>query len=428
MEIFCLFGNYKFQDGREYYSCIIDNQQIPENIELTFTGEHLSEKTHNDVSKVWFSTCTLTRVPQHLTKSFPNMTILSVTNSGLQNICKSDVTEYKKLKIFICDENEIEFLPGDLFKGFENLEWISFARNDMSIIEPNILNGLSELKFVDFSGNTKVMAECPIYTEFECSNLTLQKFKDELLQKFLKSDIEFVKNYFAKFENRIQELENHEEYLINGIETMLSIQNDACVPVQEVQVSNQQNEELLVTDLKKYIKNDNSKDFKIIINEEEFRIHKFLLSARSPAFADILQKYPAVNTLNLASVSAEVFKIINEFIYEDKFPQEADIDYLKLFIAAGRFKIEDLKNYAGMKVIDLVNGENCFEMFNLGHKYGHSVLRQKSFNEIKIKYPKVELDMEPDDLVRIIKLFGENNVEKVIKGTENIENCNEKVT
>jgi len=51
--------------------------------------------------------------------------------------------------------NEIEYIPGDLFQNFRNLERIDFSKNKLKVIEPNIFDELEKLKIrlLNFRGN-----------------------------------------------------------------------------------------------------------------------------------------------------------------------------------------------------------------------------------------------------------------------------------
>jgi len=117
MEIVCNFGivEYNFED---HFTCVIEDQQIPENCELKLIGQYQDRKTNNDVVFVKFENCIVTKVPQGLTKSFPNMNKVQISDSNFKKVCKNDLVEYKNLKVLNFNYNWIEFLSGDLFEEF----------------------------------------------------------------------------------------------------------------------------------------------------------------------------------------------------------------------------------------------------------------------------------------------------------------------
>lgn len=186
MELNCNFKYDPYVDGRNFYTCFIENQRIPETSNVKHIGKHLPEHSNEQVIDVIFKKCSMTKVPQGLTKVFPNMQDLSIWNSNLKNVTQLDLVEYKNLKRFGFCFNEIEYLPGDLFEDFKNLNEVVFNGTNLKLVEPNILDGLDKLTMVDFTRNSN-------YSKRYCSipghsgNATLQEVKTELYEKFCKN-------------------------------------------------------------------------------------------------------------------------------------------------------------------------------------------------------------------------------------------------
>jgi len=170
-----------------------------------------------------------------------------------------------------------------------------------------------------------------------------------------------------------------------------------------------------LSDLKAIVKDESTKDFKIIIDNREFPVHKFLLAARSPTLAEVLRKNSDVQNLNLVDISVEIFEKIL------KLPGDQGTDFLQLFSAAGRLKIKELKDYAAKKVINIVGSENALEVLSLSNKYEHDGLMQKAFQEIKKKYPeskfKDELISDRDKVEKFIEFL--KKIEEAEKSIEN---------
>jgi len=97
---------------------------------------------------------------------------------------------------------------------------------------------------------------------------------------------------------------------------------------------------------------------------------------------------------------------------------------LHLFAAAGKLKIEELMNFAAKKIVDQVDADNAFEVFKLGYKYDHAGLRERAFDEIKKKYPKIEFkdewSIDLDKLAMIIDGFRRKE-EEILKLEEEIQ-------
>lgn len=94
---------------------------------------------------------------------------------------------------FFCSGNKLEILPGDLFEGFNYLEFINFSENKLKIIEPNILDGFNNLKYVNFSKKNPNFDKCYSVHEVYKPNATLKEVKDQLLEKY-GSSIDQLKN------------------------------------------------------------------------------------------------------------------------------------------------------------------------------------------------------------------------------------------
>ena len=577
MELHCIFYSQNFDASYNCYRCLITNREIPVNKKLKLIGQHENNKTNENVTHVEFNNCKVKKIPQDLMKTFSNLKVLNILNSELRTICKEDLIGYENVERLICDFNEIEYLPGNLFEDFQNLELISFRGNELKIIEPNILDSLQNLQHVNIRDNPNY-SKCYSILSCKDSNAELDDVKIQIVEKFfnlnseivekfiknLKNPIEKLKTYenmskstevklkivnlrlkifetsankkieqFRKSESNlnqeiknlinfesklireINELRNFEVKLTNEIQELKSLNsgqilmrqqsepayhssdNSFNVPVaalrQELQgwrnlanklnldveklknsesklnlkvqnlkislqieklknsilvseadsfsllgsletchqisktsnndqkicqnqsqtldgpkneneayssrvehkighnsttsnnlPSNIQNSFLI--DIKKYIQDEITKDFIIKIGNQEFLVHKFLLAARSATLADLLNKNPFIDSLNLDNISSETFQLILRFIYTDEFPSEDEINFVELFDAAGRLRIEELKNFAGRQILDKVNSGNAIEIFNLSSKYEHKMLRQKSFEEIKKNY------------------------------------------
>jgi len=410
MDVECTFKEHNFDHGETVYCCSILDKVINDNEELFLFGEHLNGKSNTDVQGVQFFDCNLTKVPAGITKIFANLKMLAILSSGLKRICKDDLVEYKNIEKFICNSNKLVFLPGNLFDDFENLEWIELWNNNIKLIEPNIFDNLKNLKYVDIEQNPKYDKWFANNKYYDC-NSSLEGVIDQIYQVFLSSDIQNLKKFVKKVKNPIEILKQFKERSSN-IDSKLNLLELAFDAVENLQreVDNlaPKLQNGLIRDLNNFIQDENSRDFQIQIEDKEFRVHKFLLAARSPILAETLKNNPEVENLNLVDISEDIFEQILNFIYTDELPGEGT-NYLHLFAAAGRLQITDLKNFAASKLIDQVNAENIYEIFKLSTKYNHDELKQKSFNEIKANYPKIKFNdgwiTEPEKVGLVIDKF-----------------------
>jgi len=432
MDTFCAFHDYEFVYGEKFYRCCIKNQQIPENHKLNIIGQHKDGMSNKDVLCVEFNGCTVTKVPQGLTKIFPNLKILDIDGSKLKKISKNDLVEYKNCEKLLFGRNELEFLPDDLFEDFINLEYIAFFNNKLKFIMPSILDGLKKLKYVGFSGNVNYKKCYSIYPEYS-PNATLEEIKVELREKFFPHLMQFeeyltskngleqenckLKMSEMKLKQQIQQFEYSEIQLKNDLKREKIKYANVALKLQKG----------IFVDISAFIQDETTKDFRIQIDDREFPVHKFLFSARSPTLAEILKNNPEVENLNLVDISVEIFEIILKFLYTDELPGDDGTNFLQLFAAAGKLKIKELKDFAANKLNDLIDENNAIEVLKLSNKYEHDELRQKSFNELKKMYPKYELKekwiTKIEIVVKIIEQFKKNEeaIRKLEEELENIE-------
>ncbi|KAL7013227.1 hypothetical protein ACKWTF_015275 [Chironomus riparius] len=413
MGINCTFTDSTFQHGESLYGCHVEGMQTPESRELELTGQHATKKGNNSVAHLQFVNCVIVKIPQGVTKLFPNLISIIVNSSKLKKISKNDLAEYRNLQKFICGGNELEYLPGDLFEGFKDLEHISFWGNNLKVIEPNILDGLNKIKHVSFINNPNYSKCYSIYPTYN-PNASLQEVKIDLHDKFF-ARFKFLDDLKKSEQNLKQEVQNHNQKInevvanftdqltiANGNNTFLKDKIDKLLAKVD-------KKSFLTLDIKAFLQDDTTKDFLIQIDDHEFPVHKFLLAARSPTLAEILKNNPEVENLNLVDISVEIFEIILKFLYTDELPGDDGTNFLHLFAAAGKLKIKELRKFAGNKVIEQIDEDNAIDIFKLGFKYDNAEIMQKAFDKIKEKYPKIifkdEWAVDPDKVIKIIEIF-----------------------
>jgi len=267
-------------------------------------------------------------------------------------------------------------------KNFKNLEAIEFRGNNLKIIEPNILDGLERLKYVDFRENLNYWKFYSIHYE-DNPNATLEEIKWEIFEKYP----QFLKDLKKCDENSMQEIRQLKD---SKLKLELELEQEKL-----------KNSELIrnpqkgfFVDLKTFTEQETTKDINIQIGDRFFPVHKFLLAARSTTLAEMLKNNQEVENLNLVDISKEIFEIILKFLYTDELPAEDGTNFLQLFAAAGKLKIQDLINYAASKLIEITDEENVLEVFKLSNKYGNEELSKKAFNEFKKWYPRCKFKNE----------------------------------
>lgn len=370
----CTFGFIQTNHFGNVYTCRILYQSFPDQSRLTFFGDHLQGKSNKNVDYIIIHNCITYKVPKGLTNFFPNLKIMLIQNSNLQELRREDFDEYKNLKVFACVENPISFLPGNLFNDLKEIKSVVFIKNQLKVIEPNILDGLTKLTNVSFAVEPNFDI---CYSIYDPAQFRLDDVKHYLNQKFFSNYVMWMREENCKLKQECCKLQQEN--------WMLRMENG--VLNSEKMKVNSSPDNGLYADFKKYIEDENSKDLKIIIDDREFRAHKFVLAIRSPTLAKKIQERPEADSLNLVDISVGMFARILKYLYTNEVPQ--DVNLLFLYAAAGRLQIKNLKDYAATKIMDWVNIGNALEIFELSCKYEHNQLKKKAYAEIKKKYPSI---------------------------------------
>jgi len=405
------------EDDKMFYTFWIHKQKVPKNKELKFVSKYLvPEIPHEDVVDILFSKCKMKSVPQGLTAIFPNLKSLKIWDSNLKDVLKSELMEYKNFEVFDFRRNKVKSLEKFLFVDFKNLREIHFQRNKLKVISPFLLYGSNNLVHVDLRNNPNYDEYYSCLLEME-SDLTLDDLKFNLLKKFLdnpKNATETIFQYAQMCKDYKESLDDIRQEI-----QVLRIENQELMG--ELEEATSEIPQDIQSDIKHFLHDEKSKDFKIMIDDQEFSVHKFLLAARSPTLAEVLQNNPHVENLNLVDIPVDIFKVILNFLYTDKFPNE-DTNFLQLFAAAGRLKLDNLKNFAADKILQNINEDNVIDVLNLSNKYGDDELRMDAFEMIKELYPNInfmdEWAFEPQRITKVIELFKEKE-EAIRKIEEN---------
>jgi len=425
------------------YTCTVDSQNIPPDADLKFGRiqniQYLSNPVfgvvgnvdnNDNVTKIVFSNCNMIKIPQGLKKSFKNLSKMELRNTTLKTLTKHDLTEYKDFKEFHSKNNKIEFLPGDLFEGFKNLETILFTENNLKFIEPTILDGLNNLKHADFGRDYNPNQNI---TE-QLSPHLIKKVLNEMItaqpvEEWMKHPLStgMLRHFYKTMSD--QHLTNERKLQISynnkaeECEHFKTLSDNLTLQIGNLKVEHEKEKGLyinkgLYTDINIFIQDETTKDFCIQIDNRDFQVHKFLLAARSPTLAEILKNNPEVENLNLVDISVEIFEIILKFLYTDELPGDVGMNFLQLFAAAGKLKIQELKNFAAEKIYDLIDINNMLDALKLGNKYDDNLMRQKAFSKVKEKYPKIEYKdewiNETEKIEKMINFFKEMEEKEAI--------------
>lgn len=369
----CSYNVHKWLPNDEKYSCFVKNQIIEPGKSLVFPKFNvLFMDLKKGVRAIEFDDCKLFEIPGGVSTTFAYLEILSVRNCFLKQITRDDLKDMKHLKQVLIISNEITNLPADLFDDHPNLEAVSFYQNKISSIGTGLLDRLRNLKYADFRQNTNINA-CFAMDQYPHP----------------------IGDYFSR---------------INSLENLIAIVALHCTGVKK---SKRLKGTGMLADIQKFINDDKLKDLTISVKGEQFKVHKFLIAARSPTLAAMLVESPAVNDIQLDDLSPETFKKVLDFIYNENFPVGYE-KMMEIYAAAGKLEITELKDFCAEELVETIEDENALELLLMSNKYGSYDLKIKAFETIKQMFPEKKLKDELADDPETIKkmLFVRKKLEK----------------
>lgn len=366
----CSYNVHKWIPNDEKYTCFVKNQIIEPGKTLVFpkfTVMFMDLK--KGVRAVEFSDCKLFEVPQSLTGTFVYLEVLSIRNCFLKTIDRHQLSSFKHLKQLYIVANELTSLPADLFDDLPNIEAVSFYQNKITSIDCKILEKLVNLKYADFRQNVNINC-CYAIAPYTHPN--------------------------GDYYSRISSLSN----LITLIE--MHSMNEKKKRTKGCGLPN---------DIRRFIAEEKFKDLRIFVSNREFKVHKFLMIARSSFLAVKLQDNP--ETIELTEFSPEIFEKVLDFIYNESFPVD-DENAMEIYEAAGKLDIVELKDFCAEEMIENINDENALKVLFLSCKFSNYDLKLKAFNVIKKMFPdkkfKDELADDPETIKKM--LFVREKLEK----------------
>ncbi|KAG5670656.1 hypothetical protein PVAND_000904 [Polypedilum vanderplanki] len=299
------------------YTADFGFQTIEKKIENSYqlTWKHLPGKNNNHVTCVKFKNCNLWNFPEDINIIFPNMKIMHIENSKIHSVER--LQQKMSLEKLILRRNEIPFLPGDFFSNMPHLNNFKMSENRIQFVEPNIFDNAENLSLVQYNN------EQFIKNGYEFKSW--EPIKKALLEDCSKSP---WKRYYD--EKKILEAENQK--LIQEKSTLMKLQN--------------------------VLKDEDLKDFTIIIGSQQFKVHKLVLVANSSFFAKKIKSNPdngKMYLMDLFDINPEIFQIILDYFYTQEFPKAMNIDYQQLMMASTRLKVKLLAKFACDKLVEKIH-------------------------------------------------------------------------
>jgi hypothetical protein len=374
MEIQCKFKMALFalsSEARRFYTCVMENQHLPvdENQKVRFCGDHLAKpgyknklRENQDVESLQVMHCQLHQVPKYFVTHFKFISSLTINHCGLKEVTRESFPNFFHLQIVNLSHNELTFIPGDLFKDKSYyLRSIDISHNKLNIVESDLLQSVQpdNFKYINLSSNPNID-----YTADIDSQNKLNQVNKDLFEI-----------YKAAVINLKKELE--------AMSVKIAV--------------------TLTDDVKSYLMDDDFKDFTVIVDGQNFKIHKMVLAARSSVFVQIIKNNPDAVELKMTDIPVETFGEMLEFIYHDKLPMRADRLSL-LFKAALKLDIQALKGAIIKKLGDVLSEENALDALELAVIHDIPELKAKAIEKIQPMFPSKELKIDSVEQCRALKM------------------------
>ena len=136
--------------------------------------------------------------------------------------------------------------------------------------------------------------------------------------------------------------------------------------------------EILSSDLSKIMFDEASGDFRIRCEDQEIKVHKLILSARSPVLKAMLESDTVekrLGVITMENVSMDVLRQMVNYIYTAKI--DTNFQQIKeLLVLANQYLIEGLVEDCGSLIIESVNKSNALELGLFGEEHNSKKLIQ----------------------------------------------------
>lgn len=137
----------------------------------------------------------------------------------------------------------------------------------------------------------------------------------------------------------------------------------------------------LVNDLERFMLDQQSKDVKFLVENQEIDAHKQIVAARSEVFAamfsaDMVER--RTNRVALPDISVKCFKALLRFIYTNEC--DSDDASEELLYVADKYAIEELKVRVADLMLKTITCENALSLLILFDRFQVVVERKMAFN------------------------------------------------
>jgi hypothetical protein len=137
----------------------------------------------------------------------------------------------------------------------------------------------------------------------------------------------------------------------------------------------------IISNVASMLDNKEFSDFKFVINNREFNVHKAILAGASDSFIPMFRVNGHSYKIN--EISEEVFGHLLRFIYTGKTPDDLDGIARELLEAASFFKIQQLRETCLEKIEAELTVANAMETYKWAFNHDVEELKMKAWKLVK---------------------------------------------
>lgn len=133
----------------------------------------------------------------------------------------------------------------------------------------------------------------------------------------------------------------------------------------------------LTQDLKNLLLNGEWSDVTLKADDREFKVHRNILTVRSPVFASMLQddtNENATDVMDIPNCSADVFEIFLSYVYTGTADTLSSNNVFDVYYTANTYQVNDLKYECMKHMEENISIDNFFEIMKLNYVPSESEL------------------------------------------------------
>lgn len=384
------------------YTCVIKAASIttPGTLIKSIKGVHDQEKDDSSVAGLCFKNHTVVKyIPKGLPKIFKNLTHFGVVGTGLKSLSKEDFSGMENLVWVSFYDNVLKTLPNNLFEGMTKLQTISFKNNLLFNVDSKLLLPIkSSVQAVSFLGNPKI-------------DEIFKKGKQQKVKHFMKAldRISAAETRYRILDERFDKFDKaciEQEKLIVDLKIQLEAADKKAAKLE----TRAEKAESHLSKFEEFYERQKYCDFAIVVHDKEYKVHQNVLAAKSSVFDEIFtdETPVALSTMKkIKNFSVGAFEDFLHFFYSSRVRNRAYA--MELLVLATEFKVHDLKSACEEIVMETLNPDTAWEIFNFAIAHKSDVLGKAAFGKITKKYPDITSCMynKPE----AVNILMKNNVE-----------------